>query len=112
MTGKPSQYFVDAVEDSVAAAHRAGGPPGDPRTRSWICGGIPHRAAKAQRGEGPAHRNRFDSSAEERYLEFLERYPSLAQRVPQWMLASYLGVSPETVSRIRKHLSRNKNKTR
>jgi hypothetical protein len=35
-------------------------------------------------------------------------YPSIAQRVPQFMLASYLGVSPETVSRIRKSLSRRK----
>jgi hypothetical protein len=30
----------------------------------------------------------------------------MVSRVPQWMLASYLGVSPETISRIRKHLSR------
>jgi len=36
----------------------------------------------------------------------MRTYPSIAQRVPQWMLASYLGVSPETVSRIRKNLSR------
>jgi CRP-like cAMP-binding protein len=33
-------------------------------------------------------------------------YPSIALRVPQSMLASYLGVTPETVSRIRKNLSR------
>ena len=46
------------------------------------------------------------ASAEERYLEFMTTYPSIAQRVPQWMVASYLGVSPETVSRIRKRLSR------
>jgi Mn-dependent DtxR family transcriptional regulator len=46
------------------------------------------------------------SSAEERYLEFVRTYPGIVQRVPQWMLASYLGVSPETVSRIRKNLSR------
>ena len=38
----------------------------------------------------------------ERYAEFLEIYPSVASRVPQWMVASYLGVTPETVSRIRR----------
>jgi len=39
------------------------------------------------------------------YLDFLETYPSIAQRVPQHMLASYLGLTPETVSRIRKQAS-------
>lgn len=40
------------------------------------------------------------SSAKERYEQLLERYPSLFQRVPKSMLASYLGVSRETLSRL------------
>ena len=36
----------------------------------------------------------------------MSTFPTIAQRVPQWMVASYLGVSPETISRIRKDLSR------
>ncbi len=36
---------------------------------------------------------------------FMETYASIAMRVPQWMVASYLGISPETVSRIRKRAS-------
>jgi CRP-like cAMP-binding protein len=39
-------------------------------------------------------------------VDFMKTFPTIAQRVPQWMLASYLGVSPETISRIRKELSR------
>ena len=50
--------------------------------------------------------NALSMSAEDRYEEFLKKYPSIAQRVPQFMLASYLGVSPETLSRIRKNRSR------
>lgn len=42
---------------------------------------------------------------EERYLELLEERPDLINRVPQYQLASYLGVSPETLSRIRKRIS-------
>ena len=106
MTGTPSQYFVDAVEDSELLLI-------DPPSHQPIVDHVPgyaaafrtglqkHTAAKDQRIV-----TALSTTAEERYLEFLERYPSLAQRVPQWMLASYLGVSPETVSRIRKHLSR------
>lgn len=44
-------------------------------------------------------------SAEKRYLEFQNLYPSIIQRVPQYALASYLGMSPEFLSKIRKRLS-------
>ncbi|QEM14477.1 Crp/Fnr family transcriptional regulator [Mucilaginibacter rubeus] len=40
-------------------------------------------------------------SAEEKYLKFLEKFPHLPMRVPQGMIASYLGITPETLSRIR-----------
>ena len=43
-------------------------------------------------------------SAEERYLEFRDLYPSIVQRVPQYALASYLGMSPEFLSKIKKRL--------
>jgi CRP-like cAMP-binding protein len=42
------------------------------------------------------------STAEARYAEFVERYPSMAARIPQRMLASYLGMTPETLSRVRR----------
>ena len=45
------------------------------------------------------------STPEERYLNLMKRQPALLQRVPQYYLASYLGVKPESLSRIRKRLS-------
>ena len=44
-------------------------------------------------------------NAEERYLKLIKQRPDIPQRVPQYLIASYLGVKPETVSRIRKKLS-------
>ncbi|WP_025742216.1 Crp/Fnr family transcriptional regulator [Aquimarina pacifica] len=44
-------------------------------------------------------------SAEERYVEFKKSYPSIVHRVPQYTLASYLGMSPEFLSKIRKRLA-------
>jgi CRP-like cAMP-binding protein len=41
-------------------------------------------------------------TAEERYLELLKNHPDFLQRFPQTMLASYLGITAETFSRIRK----------
>ena len=40
-------------------------------------------------------------SAEEKYEEFMRRYPTIAQRVPLHMIASYLGITSETLSRLR-----------
>jgi CRP/FNR family transcriptional regulator len=42
-----------------------------------------------------------DLSGEEKYHHFASRFPEFVQRVPQYMLASYLGFSPEFLSRVR-----------
>ena len=56
--------------------------------------------------------NRSDSfvldTPEQRYQKLLEEEPYLFQRVPQYMIASYLGITPEALSRIRSRISRNK----
>jgi CRP-like cAMP-binding protein len=44
------------------------------------------------------------STPEERYLKLVETRPDLLNRVPQYQLASYIGVTPESLSRIRKRL--------
>lgn len=44
----------------------------------------------------------FSTTAEERYEDFLKRYPSLEQYVPQKYIASYLGITPEFLSKIRR----------
>ena len=55
---------------------------------------------------------RFESiitlSAEERYLELLERRPPLLSEVPLYMIASYLGITDVALSRIRKRISQNR----
>lgn len=48
----------------------------------------------------------LSAMAEERYLNFIELYPNVTLRVPQWMIASYLGITPESLSRVRKELAR------
>jgi len=48
------------------------------------------------------------SSPEERYLNLLNTRPDLLQRVPQHQIASYLGIKPESLSRIRKRIMNHK----
>ena len=44
----------------------------------------------------------YSLSKEEFYFQSIERYPDFAQRIPQYLLASYLGFTPEYLSEIRK----------
>jgi len=104
----PSSLFIDTIEDSEIllldlAGHKA------------LMEKIPgyassFRTGMQKRTDAKDKRiiHSLTATAEERYNDFLETYPSIAQRVPQHMLASYLGVTPETVSRIRKQVSRKK----
>lgn len=44
-------------------------------------------------------------TAEERYLDFIQQYPKIVQRVPQHYIASYLGMTPEFLSKVRRRLA-------
>lgn len=48
------------------------------------------------------------NTPEERYAKFLEEYEMIQQRIPQYMIASYLGITPEALSRIRSRISKKK----
>jgi CRP-like cAMP-binding protein len=104
--GAPSQYFIDAIEPTAlllidGPSHQKLVDHVEGYAAAFRKGLQRHAAAKDQRIA-----TALSASAEERYLEFLRVYPSIAARVPQAMLASYLGMTPETISRIRKHLAR------
>ncbi|MCF2502180.1 Crp/Fnr family transcriptional regulator [Dyadobacter sp. CY107] len=45
-------------------------------------------------------------SLDDRYKSFIDQYPDIVQRVPQHMIASHMGLSPETLSRIRSRISK------
>lgn len=47
----------------------------------------------------------ISATAEERYLYFMEQYPHLANRLPNTQIASYIGITPEFLSKIRKERS-------
>lgn len=44
--------------------------------------------------------------ADKRYISFRDNYPQFVQRIPQYLIASYLGIKPQSLSRIRKELAK------
>jgi CRP-like cAMP-binding protein len=105
ITSTPAVFNVDALEDSDVLLF-------DNKAIQNITS-VPGLAALFQMGlqKSTSAQNKriaasLSATAEERYDSFLKTYPTIAQRVPQHMIASYLGISPETLSRIRKQLSR------
>ena len=111
LTQKPSTFFIEALEDSHVYLI-------DNQELEKIFAEIP----KFERYFRILAQNRFialqeringdlTDSAEERYLDLLNRYPTLPQRVPQQYIASFLGIQPPSLSRIRKQLAeRNRKK--
>lgn len=101
LTGQPSRFNIDAIEDSsvllfekVQMDELTERFPGFNR----VINGILNKSfITAQNRIHEA----ISSTAEEKYHNFVSRYPDFALRVPQSMIASYLGIAPETLSRLR-----------
>ncbi len=108
LTGEPATYTIDALEDSELVliskpAHEEllkTMPAYETYTRLQITGAY------------LAMQKRLTSvlslSSEERYSNLTSTYPDIVQRVPQHMIASYMGLKPETLSRVRKKIAMNK----
>ncbi|MFA7444579.1 MAG: Crp/Fnr family transcriptional regulator [Flavobacteriaceae bacterium] len=101
---EPSEYFIDACERTTVAlmsqefvekASRV-----SPQFRMYNERILQNHIRQLQK----RIKLLIGSNAEERYLDFVRLYPDLMLRVPQWMIASYLGITPESLSRVRKNL--------
>jgi len=101
ITGNPAQSNIEALEDSVILLFTQ-------EQFLRICKEIPNFNAMViniLEKSFIAAQNRIHASisysTEEKYQSFLNSYPNIANRIPQHMIASYLGVTPETLSRLR-----------
>lgn len=105
-SGKPSKLFIEALEPSQLLL-----------LDQHDLIGLYKAHAKFVRYFKVIFENKFvemqnrvlqniSSTAEERYLAFLEQYPHLSNRLPSIHIASYLGITPEFLSKVRKDLSK------
>ena len=105
LTGEPATHYIDAIEDSELYLM-------DKTGKEELLDQIPgmekvFRLALEKNYISNQRRSNamLNNSIEENYLSFVRTYPKIVQRVPQHMIASYLGVSAKTLSRIRKQLA-------
>ncbi|MFD2743345.1 MULTISPECIES: Crp/Fnr family transcriptional regulator [Sphingobacterium] len=104
---KPSNFYIETMEETEMYILT-------PKTKEELLSKMPkfERVFRmlVQRNLSTVQNrliNTISKTATERYLEFIKIYPSVPLRVPQYYIASYLGISPEFVSTIRKRLSKN-----
>ncbi|MDP3177691.1 MAG: Crp/Fnr family transcriptional regulator [Spirochaetaceae bacterium] len=102
----PSIQFLECLEDTVAVVNT-------PDQEERILAEYPQlKAVCLAMSEVMAEKLQENlvryktSTPEERYVDLVEKRPELLQRIPQYQIASFLGVQPESLSRIRKRLSR------
>jgi CRP-like cAMP-binding protein len=100
--GALATYFIDAIEDSELLTMEMQGHLTMIQKISGYAESFQKGMQKRTAAKDARIVHSLTSTAEERYDDFLATYPTIAQRVPQHMLASYLGITPETLSRIRK----------
>lgn len=101
LNGKPSEFSISCVEDSILTVS-------DPSMEVEIfqkfpkfetmCRVLSEELLVKQQLDFDAFKT---SSPEQRYLNLLEKRPDLIQRVPQYHLASFLGIKPQSLSRLR-----------
>ena len=104
----PSEYYLECVEDTIAGV-------GTPELETEIYQKFP-QIESLNRALGETIMAKYQdtfaefkmASPEERYLNLLTNRPDLIQRVPQHQIASYLGIKPESLSRIRKRIIKQK----
>jgi CRP-like cAMP-binding protein len=105
MTSEPATYNIDALEDSelVLISKSA---------QEELLKRVPKYESYMRMqltGAYLAMQKRLTSiislPLEARYNNFISIYPNIVQRVPQHMIASYMGLTPETLSRVRKKMT-------
>jgi len=102
----PSQCFIEALEDSEVLLTEISS---IQKLMQYIPGMSAFYQVALQKAAAAKNQRialSLSATAEERYNDFLKKYPSLILRIPQHMIASYLEISPEILSRIRKQQSR------
>ena len=108
LTNESSVYNIDAIEDSELVLITKSSSDELRKLSSKYQEFIFQETSEAYIQSERRITSTISLSLEERYKDLTENYPDIIQRVPQHMIASYMGLAPETLSRVRRRISINK----
>lgn len=105
LTGEPSPFHIDAIEDAelllINKASWNDALEKIPQLERYFRILIQNHLIATQKRLMQS----LSDTAEVKYLRYIQLYPDCLQRIPQHMIASYLGVTRETLSRLRRQLA-------
>lgn len=104
----PSIYHIDAWEDSEMLLITRASSLELIKTVQPFCKMVQRLDEKNNIANQRRLTSTISSAAQKRYTEFVECYPELIQRFPQHIIASYLGITKDTLSRVRRQLLQDK----
>lgn len=107
---RASYYTIEALEDSTVFALDYGAWQQLYRSHPCWSALLIALLTKGYTKKETREREFLLHTAEKRYRSFLAEYPSLEQRIPQRLVASYLGITPVALSRIRRRMRQNAEK--
>jgi CRP-like cAMP-binding protein len=103
---KPSMQFIETVEDCELLTI-------DYRSKAFLFEKVPafeklfrHLVQRSLSVLQQRFYASISQTAEERYVDFINRYPAMLQRIPQHQIARYIGVSPEFLSKVKSNMYR------
>lgn len=105
LTTEPSAYNIDAIEDSELVLITKSASEELRKLSSKYQEYIFQITSEAYIQLERRLTSIISLTLEERYKDLTANYPDIIQRVPQHMIASYMGLTPETLSRVRKRIS-------
>jgi len=105
ITGEESGYYIEALEDTVLMAVDYQDFKKLTEHNVFWLKVIKDEYEKSLVYKEKRERALLLENATERYMNFVKDYPNIGNRVKQKYIASYLGITPESLSRIRKKLS-------
>ena len=108
LTNEPSVYNIDAIEDSELVLITKSASDELRKLSSKYQEYIFQVTSEAYIQLEKRLTSISSLTLEERYKDLTANYPDIIQRLPQHMIASYMGLTPETLSRVRKRISLNK----
>lgn len=104
VNGVPAKTYIDAIENTTVHKIKLADLKGEKTVEKSIHENLIDKLINSIISLNKRLIGQLASSSEERYIDFLQTYPTLTNRLPLKLIAAYIGVTPEYLSEIRRKI--------